>query len=226
MLFFLVYDDNNHNEYLDKLLASVEDYGKKFKIIRFNKNDINKEFIKKNKSILGFYRGGGYWLWKPYIINKLLKKIKDDDLIFYLDSKYYFLEDFTNLYLDYMKNNDLLVWKNKPNESINFMKNWCKMDVINKYNMYDKIFNENVEDCWAGALIIKKNQNSIKYMEEWLEMCTNFDDITDSPSKSKNCDLFIEHRHDQSLLSIIIYKYNLQLQFFENKYLQNVRNPF
>lgn len=201
-------------------------YGKEFNIIIFKKNDIDTDFIEKNKSILNCKRGGGYWLWKPYIINETLKKINDNDIIFYVDSKYYFIEPFENLYKDYMKNNDLLVWKNKPNSPIWYMKNWCKMDVIHKYNMFNKVFNENAEDCWAGALIIKKNENTTKYIQEWLDMSCIYENITDSNSKIENSNLFKEHRHDQSLLSIVLYKYNIQIQFFEKKYLQNVRRPF
>jgi hypothetical protein len=226
MLYFLVYNDYQHNDYLDKLLESVKTYGKEFNIIVFDKNNIDSEFLEKNKSILNCSRGGGYWLWKPYIINETLKKINDDDIIFYIDSKYYFIQDFTDLYSEYMKNNDLLVWKNKPNEQVWYMKNWCKMDVINKYNIFDKVFNKNAEDCWAGALIVKKNNNTIKYVQEWLDMCCIYEDITDSPSKIINISLFNEHRHDQSLLSIILHKYNIEMQFFEKKYLQNVRVPF
>jgi hypothetical protein len=125
-----------------------------------------------------------------------------------------------------MRNNDILAWKNKPNEQVWYMKNWCKMDVIYKYNMFDKVFSENAEDCWAGALVIKKTENTIKYIQEWLDMCCIYEDITDSPSKIRNIGLFKEHRHDQSLLSIILYKYNIETQFFEKKYLQNVRSPF
>jgi hypothetical protein len=226
MLYFLVYNDYQHNHYLDKLLESVKMYGKEFNIIVFDKNNIDSEFVEKNKSILNCPRGGGYWLWKPYIINETLKKINDDDIIFYIDSKYYFLEDFTDLYSEYMKSNDLLVWKNKPNEQVWYMKNWCKMDVINKYNIFDKVFNKNAEDCWAGALIVKKNKNTIKYIQEWLDMCCIYTNITDSPSRIRNISLFNEHRHDQSLLSIVLHKYNIKLQFFEKKYLQNVRAPF
>ena len=226
MLYFLVYNDNTHNNYLDKLLKSVKIYGEQFNIIIFKKSDIDNDFIEKNKSILNCKRGGGYWLWKPYIINKTLKKIDNDDIIFYIDSKYYFIEHFANLYVDYMKNNDILVWKNKPNEPIWYMKNWCKMDVIHKYNMFHKVFSENAEDCWGGALIVKKTENSIRYIQEWLDMCCIYEDITDSKSKIENNKLFREHRHDQSLLSIIIHKYNIQMQFFEKKYLQNVRSLF
>jgi hypothetical protein len=226
MLYFLVYNDNTHTIHIQKLLQSVKIYGKEFQIIVFNKNDIDDKFKNNNSSILNCKRGGGYWLWKPYIINETLKKIKNDDIVFYMDSKYYFIENFTKLYSDYIINNDILLWKNKPNESIYYMKNWCKMDVIHKYNIFDKVFNENVEDCWAGAIMVKKNKNTIQYIQEWLDMCCIYEDITDSHSKRKNSDTFNEHRHDQSLLSIIVDKYNIKLQYFEKKYLQNVRSPF
>jgi hypothetical protein len=226
MLYFLVYNDNTHHDYIVKLLQSVEIYGKEFKIIIFEKNDIDNEFVNKNKSILNCARGGGYWLWKSYIINETLKKINENDIVFYLDSKYCFFEDFVNLYSKYMENNDILVWKNKPNEQVWYMKNWCKMDVICKYNMFDKVFNQNAEDCWGGALVIKKTENTIKYIQEWLDMCCIYEDITDTESKFKNNSIFNEHRHDQSLLSIILHKYNIEMQFFEKKYLQNLRYPY
>jgi hypothetical protein len=226
MKYFLVYNDNTHNHFLSDLLESVKKYGKDFEIIVFNKNDMDEGFVLKNKNILELDRGGGYWLWKPYIINETLKKINENDIVFYLDSKYYFMEDFTELYSNYMENNDLLVWKNKPNNPIWHMKNWCKMDVILKYDMLKKIFDENAEECWGGALVIKKNENTINYMKEWLDMCCIYENITDSNSKAENSSSFCEHRHDQTLLSIILYKYNIPMQFFEKKYLQNVRTPY
>ena len=226
MLYFLVYNDNTQKTYLEKLLSSVKQYGKEFNIIVFEKTEIDRDFLENNKRILECGRGGGYWLWKPYIINETLKKIKNDDIVFYLDAKYYFIEDFTNLYSEYMKTNDIMVWKNKPNEPVWYMKNWCKMDVINKYNMFDKVFSENAEDCWGGALIVKKNENTTKYIQEWLDMGCNYNDITDEKSNAQNSPLFIEHRHDQTLLSLVLHKYNINMQIFEKKYLQNVRCPF
>ena len=226
MIYFLVYNDNKHNHYLEQLLKSVKIYGQEFDIILFNKKDIDDEFVEKNKFILNCNKGGGYWLWKPYIINKILEKINDNDILFYLDSKYYFIENFTNLYFNYMINNDILVWKNKPNEPIYYMKNWCKMDVILKYDIYNKVFNEDLEDCWAGAFMVKKNNNTINYIKEWLEMCCVYEDITDSLSRINNSDLFYDHRHDQSLLNIVLQKYNIEPQNLENKYLQNSDYPF
>ena len=226
MLYFLVYNDNTHVSALQKLLKSVETYGKQFQILVFDKNNIDPEFKNKYSNILNLRRGGGYWLWKPYIINEILKKINNNDIIFYLDANYYFVEEFTNIYENYMKNNELLVWGNKPNECEWYMKNWCKMDVIRKYNMYDEVFNKNKKDCWAGAIIVKKTDNTIKYIQEWLDRCCIYEDITDSPSKLPNHSEFRDHRHDQSLLSTILYKYNIETQIFEKRYLQNARGQW
>jgi hypothetical protein len=226
MLFFIVYNDGSHTRQILKLLESVKKYGKEFEIIVFNRSDIDNDFLTKYHSILTLSRGGGYWLWKPYLINKVLNLINENDIIFYLDSEYYFTEDFTNLYIDHLLNNDILIWKNKPNDLIYYMKNWCKMDVIKKYKIYDKVFKENIEDCWAGAMIIRKTNNTLKYMKEWLEMCCIFEDITDSASIEKNDQQYKEHRHDQSLLSIIVNKYNIKTQYFSKKYLQNARYPY
>ena len=102
MLYFLVYDDNTHNCHLEKLLQSVKIYGEEFNIIVFKKNDIDNDFIEKNKSILNCTRGGGYWLWKPYIINETLKKIVgyeyEENVLpeEYLQCKEYLINEFKN----------------------------------------------------------------------------------------------------------------------------------
>ncbi len=226
MKYFIVYNDKTHIPYIKRLLHTVQQFGKDFKIIMFNKENLEREFVERNIHILNCKRGGGYWLWKPYIINETLRNIKDGDIVFYLDSKYLFTEDFTGLYSEHLTNNDILVWRNKPNESENLMKHWCKMDVIMKYGMYDKVFNENALDCWAGAVVIRKTDKTVQMMQEWLEMASNYENITDSPSKIPNSPLFREHRHDQSLLSIVLHKNNIHLPFFEKRYLNNVRSPY
>jgi hypothetical protein len=208
------------------LIDSIKKYSD-FEIIIFNRCDIDEQFMKENNEIMNESRGGGYWLWKPYIINKVLNSIEDGDYLFYLDSKYYFMEDFTELYEDKIKETDILVWANKPNEGGYYMKNWCKMDVVLKYDVYDLVFNKDVNDSSASAIFLKNSDTSRRVMYEWLTMCCNYSDITDIESINKNDgNFFCEHRHDQSLLSIALYKNNIKLYFFEKRYLQNIRNPY
>ena len=220
--YFLVYDDGTHTTYLENLLNSVKNFGKQFEIIIFKKESLDKNFVHKHSDILNLPRGGGYWLWKSYIINETLKKIKDNDLVFYLDSKYYFIEEFTELYYDYMKEHDILIWNNHPGCPKYLFKLLCKMDVVIKYNAEDMI-KYNIEEYWAGAIIIKNNNFTKDIISQWLDMCCIYEDITDTDSINLNIEGFIEHRHDQSLLGILLYKNNINAHFFPNKYLQNSR---
>ena len=162
--------------------------------------------------------------WKPYIINKTLKNINENDILFYIDSKYYFTKKFSELYKS-LFNEDFLIWRNKPNEESYYLKNWCKMDVIHKYNVYEEVFEKNMESCWAGAMIMRKTNNVINIIQEWLTMCCS-ENITDTPSIIQNSIEFKDHRHDQALLSIVLWKYKIPLYTFEKKFLQNVRRPY
>jgi len=226
-VYFLVYDDGTCTTDIDRLLLSVDEYHKypPINIIRYTKKEIDPIFVQKNKQILDMSRGGGYWLWKPYIINETLKKLQENDILIYLDSKYYFTQNFVPMYQEYMMNNDIFIWKNRPNGNIHYMKQLCKMDVVVKYDMYQKVFHENAIDCWAGFQILKKTSNTVSMMEDWLDMCCIYDDITDEPSILPNQPGFYEHRHDQSLLSIVLHKYNIPLNLLGTDFLQDIRNP-
>jgi len=226
MHYFLVYNDNTHTKNINQLIKSMEKYGPEFKIIIFHKEQIDTEFYNQHRNIMEEKRGGGYWLWKPYIINRILNEIEEGDILLYLDSSYYFKEDFTELYREQLEKKDILIFKNKPNESTNYMKYLCKMDVVVKYDMYDTIFHQNVDEFWAGCMFLKKTPHIKNIIQEWLNMCCIYEDITDSPSKIPNDNCFWDHRHDQALLSIVLHKKNIQPVFFEKKYLQNVRCPY
>ena len=230
--YILIYYDetNKYTDNINRLINSIFKFNRNhFQFIIFKKSLlIEKPFFNKYKHIFEKERGGGYWLWKPFIINYVLendKSIKDNDTLIYIDSSYYFLEPFEDLYLEKIKESDIIVWKNKPNESINLMKNYCKPDVVYKYKMKHIVYTENYTECWAGLIVLKNNEYSKKIMKEWLDMCCIEEDLTDTKSEIKN-KYFIDHRHDQCLLSICLYKNNIKTYEMENKILQNIRNPF
>jgi hypothetical protein len=98
------------------------------------------------------------------------------------------------------------------------------MDVIEKFGMKQKVFEENAVDGWAGCILLRKNTKTRDWMKEGLNMCT-YENITDvSILANESC--FKDHRHDQSLLSILLHKYNISMPYFEKRYLQNVRFPY
>ena len=105
------------------------------------------------------------------------------------------------------------------------MKYWSKMDVIVKYDMCKTVYYDDAVQCWAGAMVLKKNAKTVSYIKTWLEMCT-YENITDSPSVIPNLPLYQEHRHDQTLLGIVLLQNNIELSFFECKYLKSTLNPW
>jgi hypothetical protein len=209
--YFLLYDDETGKYNLQPLINSIKKYTS-FTIIIFKKSNIDKSFLEKHHDIFSQSRGGGYWLWKPYIICETLKTLDPGSVLFYIDSSYTFSAPFD---LGHVEKNDIQIWKNKPNEDVYKMKQYCKMDVIDP-NTYD------MEMCWAGAIVLKNTLYSTKLIEEWLQLC-NLQTITDTPSIVQNSPEFVEHRHDQSLLSVVLHRFNVELSFMPNTFLKNVR---
>jgi len=218
--YFLLYDDETgrYDSNLKPLIESIKEYSE-YDIIIFKESEIDTEFLKKNKSIFALSRGGGYWLWKPYIIRETLKRIEPGSILFYIDSSYRFLATFDEL-TQYVDKNDVMIWKNKPNEPVYPMKEWCKKDVLDMYKTPG-----DMEICWAGAMILKNTLYTRCIVDEWLQSCT-YQNITDAPSLVPNSHEFIEHRHDQALLSTVLFRYNVPLHFMPTDFLHNNRMPF
>ena len=64
----------------------ADNFGVFQKILIYGPNDLDSEFSNKFKNILNMRKGGGYWIWKPYIINKVFKEMNKGEYLVYLDT--------------------------------------------------------------------------------------------------------------------------------------------
>jgi hypothetical protein len=221
--YFLVYDDETKwfTRQRNNLLNSVKKFSD-FETISFKKSEIDKDFLEKNKHIFQIPVGDGAWLWKPYIIDKTLEKLNDGDLLFYMDAKYRFVEEFENLYKNAMQERDILIWKNKPNEKEYPLWFLCHKHVLEKYGMLEKLYgNDEAKEPWAGSILIKKTPFIVSLIKEWLEMCQIKEDLWGDEESYKiqkheySENYRIAHRNDQSLLGILLYKYGIPMEYME-----------
>jgi len=62
-----------------------------------------------------------------------------------------------------------------------------------------------------GFLAFRKTQKNIDFLNEWLEYCRDERVVTDIPNQCglENFDGFVDHRHDQSIVTNLQLKYNL-----------------
>lgn len=177
------------------------------KVIEYDPNKLDKEFKIKNNIILNESRGGGYWLWKPYIINDCLKnKSMENDYIIYSDSGECYLRDVNQL-IKVMNDNDLdiMAFGVKYREI-----EWTKRDILKTLDC-DKAEYYLSNQFMGSPIIIKNTKYANEFVDEWLLLAQDKQLITDEPSKNENYKEFKENRHDQSIFSCLCKKWNVPM---------------
>ena len=183
--------------------------------VNIKKDSEFKEGLKNDnfKKVFNKKRGGGYWIWKPYIIYKNLKLLKKNDILVYADAgctiKKNSYNNFTKTFkrLKNGKNKILLNKLKATNDySISELKEkmWCKGDVLKYYNVYnnDKILNSTQFE--GGRIFILKNDKTMKIFRKLWNTAKKYPELfDDSKSKIENKEDFIEARHDQSNISLL-----------------------
>ena len=116
--------------FFDKIITETEGVKNDLEIIDCLKNPYFKHVFNSR-------RGGGYWMWKPYVIYKNLQLLNDNDILVYTDSgstipnnKYTI--DKLNEYVNIVENSEkgILAFRNPFTES-----HWTKGDVFKHFNL-------------------------------------------------------------------------------------------
>lgn len=152
-------------------------------------------------------RGGGYWIWKPYIISKMLEKLNDNDILVYIDagchinitpeSKHRF-----NEYIEMINNSkSALLRFQLPYQEKNYTNKKTIAFFKQKFNINNDIMNEylNNYQLVGGIQIIKKTEFSIDFFNKVLEVLNDDMNLfTDKYTQTNEA-----HRHDQSIMSLL-----------------------
>ena len=178
----------------------------------FTPDILDDSFKTKNKHILRYPRGSGFWLWKPYIINKTLSLVENGDIVFYIDSGNLIVNDPAPLYdICNQDEKGIVLFENRdgaPEGTIwkNYM--WTKQDCFLSMNCNEDkyIYGDQVDGSY---ILLKKNDYTVDFFKEYLFWCEKDELITDMPSSAPNHPDFKDHRHDQSILSILAIKHNI-----------------
>lgn len=173
------------------------------------------DFYKQNRKILDQKRGAGYWLWKPYIILEELKKLKKNDFLLYSDAQMLALEDCQKLYDICKEEGGILLFTNMPQT----MECWCKRDALVLSGMDTPEVRSSFD--YAAMMSVWQNTPEARaFLEEWLNMCRDERMLTDLPNTQgkDNYPLFIDHRHDQALFSLLAIKKGIKRHRAPNQY--------
>jgi hypothetical protein len=171
--------------------------------------DIDESFIKNMGNVWNMSKGGGYWVWKPYIIYEKLKTMKDNDILVYIDSGCTINNGINarkrfNEYIEMVNNHWTGFLRFQLGE--NCKEEWYNNKYFINYfeNRYDVDTKEYLKDrqLLNTVLIIRKTSFVMKFFEEHLRILYDnpiiHTDVHTLPNE--------KHRHDQSVGSLL-YKY-------------------
>ncbi len=162
------------------------------------------EFQKHTPFIIQNRRGFGYWIWKPYVIYKKLCQIEEGDILFYCDVCTSLRVEGRERFLEYIE-----FVKQHPQGNLffsysNLIRDWCKMDTIKCLDA-ENVMNEC--EVVAGVLFTTANAQNKEFFLACYTVLSHYHLVDDSPSGLPNAPTFHEHRHDQSIFSIMTRKY-------------------
>lgn len=189
----------------------------------FGWKDLGPEKQEQIKSIFnkGQKRLFGFASWKPEIILSYLNKIPENSILQYSDIGCHFNingKERLREYIEITDKKNILAFKySDPNFDI---KNKYKFQIYceNQYTKADAWEYFNIkggsdmlksEQIWSGTFFLKNNSYVKEILNNWKKACNITSLIDDSLSIKQNHPNFIEHRHDQSMLSLIFKKDNI-----------------
>jgi len=159
----------------------------------------HSDFIDKNK------RGYGYWLWKSFIIKKTMENMNNGDILLYLDCG---CELSCNRKNELLRCIDIVKTDKIVGSTIAIESDWNKMDLLEKLDMNKPQYLNTAQRQGGTNLFLVCNETR-NLVHEWYTLACDYHNIDDSPSILKNLDTFREHRHDQSIFSLLTKKYNI-----------------
>ncbi|MFG6599091.1 MULTISPECIES: hypothetical protein [unclassified Sulfitobacter] len=174
-------------------------------------DDLDIAFTKANAELLSRPRGGGYWVWKPRIILQELRKLEPGDVLVYCDAgryNYYNLNLFPKALIARARKDGMVLNVSMPRHGA--LSKWTKRDCLVLLNMDrpEVISKPQIQACWS---FWTPSEEAFDFLSTWVQHCSDPRIVSDQPNELglPNYPDFIDHRHDQSIFTLLIYKYNM-----------------
>lgn len=172
------------------------------------KDLLETQFYHNNKKILEQKRGAGYWIWKPYFTLQAMSKTQKDDIIIYCDSGIEVIAALNPLISICNQQGGIMLFRTHGQAN----KKWTKRDCFVLMGC-DSPEYWNAGQLMASFSVYVNNGRNRDFVEEWLNYCCNENIVTDKPNVCglDNLPEFKDHRHDQSVLSLLAAKHKIDI---------------
>lgn len=200
---FITYGNQAYANSTLRLKKMAEGTGQFDEIIVYTEKDLPDFII--DHELMSYKKGGGYWLWKPYIIKKTLEECGENDIVIYSDAgnEVYNNDQQWNRLWSILKKHPAVFFKHGAH-----MENWARNNLIHFFqNKGLKTIDKEYQLLASFALFTKQ---ALAIVNEWLDIMVTYPEfVKDVPNEQKEGEKkgFIENRHDQAVLSCVVYEH-------------------
>jgi hypothetical protein len=212
MIHFITYSNDLYGEARDYCTTMAIKKGKVDTATAYKPEDIDKDFWEANKELLEVRAGNGLWLWKPYIVNMKLQDVEEGEIVLYCDAGSYFFRNCRTI-IDSMDDD---IWiSNIPL----IEKQFTKPELLKVMGCTEGFYTD-TNQVQANFIAIRKTERGMKFAKEWLDWCTSKDALTRESVYLENPPeyQFFGHRSDQSVLSLLSKKWELNIHQDPSQY--------
>lgn len=173
----------------------------------YGRGDLEKtDYYRANRAILDEPCGAGYWAWKPFFICEALRELAEGDILFYCDAGSLIVEDPAPLAeICARQPQGLVLFDSRPLTNRQFTKRDCFVQLGCDRREY-----WNAPKVIATLLVIRNCSFSRDFLSEWLKFCQDPIAVTNARSTHSELRGFIQHRSDQSILSVLAAKHRIE----------------
>lgn len=209
----ITYGDEHYAKSRERLAEEAHGLGIFDRVRAYAPSDLDDQI--RSHPLMRYPRGGGYWVWKPWVVLDALRQTGDGDVVVYVDAGCSLSPSRQwKRYFNVLNRKDMLAF------SI-----MTRCGQYTKRSMLDA-FKPTLGPWWGhyfqlagGVFLVRKTPFTMRFFERFLSLCTEENLIDVRPGEmAAQYPGFIEHRHDQALFSALVYEQRRQIAILTNDF--------
>jgi hypothetical protein len=207
-LHLVTFASSDFEQARDRLVDSAVRSGQFASVDAWDEKRLADDESFPGRHLLVHPRGVGFWSWQPHLILTTLQRVPEGDAVLYYDSGRYrggyaINRPLAPLVAYAAAHGGMLPGTLVPQFGPN--SRWTRRDCFVLMGCDEPRFWEHPQVQATFSLWLK-NERALRFVDEWREYCSDLRIVGDGPN---TCGLpnhpgFVDHRHDQSILTNLV----------------------
>lgn len=189
----------------ERIAKEATEFGRFSNVTIYKPEDISVVFNGYFKRVISKKRGAGYWIWKIFVIRDAIERIQDGDYVMYVDAGSTIVKEYIDRFHMYM----IMLERSKSGVLVTSTRVYKESQynsgrLLEMFGILDSPEILSTAQFWSGFMILRKQQSVLDVLDKFLQIIfTDMWIITDAYGSDKSKVDFREHRHDQSIFSLL-----------------------